>query len=128
MAEERIVPTNVGDHNKIEYEEHVERYSFASKFVKKKFVGLDIACGSGYGTDLLIRKGAEKFYGVDLSSKATKYAKEHFKYNGLEYIQSDALQIKFEPGYFDLIVSFESSDDLKCLFLHDVLFQISLIY
>ncbi len=113
MAEERVVPTKVNESNKIEYEEHIKRYLFALNFVKEKFIGLDIACGSGYGTDLLIRKGAEKFYGLDISPEAIKYAKEHFRCDGLEYIQSDALQIKFGPNYFDLIVSFESIEHLK---------------
>ncbi len=113
MAEERITPSEVGPHNIIEYREHLARYEFAVPFVKKGAIGLDIACGSGYGTDLLIRKGAEKFYGVDISPEAIKYAKEHFRCNGLEYIQSDALQIKFIPNYFDLIASFESIEHLK---------------
>ena len=39
------------------FQEHINRYAFASHFVKDKIV-LDIACGTGYGSSYLNKKGA----------------------------------------------------------------------
>jgi hypothetical protein len=36
--------------------EHLERYRFAAKFARSKDV-LDIACGAGYGSRILLKEG-----------------------------------------------------------------------
>ncbi len=51
MAVERIIPEAVGTYDPIDLREHLARYEFAYQYVKDGFVGLDIACGSGYGTN-----------------------------------------------------------------------------
>ncbi len=112
MAEERITPDLVSDHNIIEYKEHLARYEFASTFIKKGNVGLDIACGSGYGTQMLFQQGASIFYGVDISSEAIQYAKTHYENNQVKFIQSDATAINFPNQHFDIIVSFETIEHL----------------
>ena len=113
MAEERITPTKVGSHNEIEYVEHLARYTFAARFVKNGSRGLDIACGAGYGTDILLTAGASAFYGVDKSSESIEYARARYKTAGLEFIRSDALQAQFPAEYFDMITSFETIEHLE---------------
>lgn len=54
------------------YQEHINRYVFASNFVKDKTV-LDIVCGTGYGSSYLARKGAKRVLGGDISKKAIEY-------------------------------------------------------
>ncbi|MBN1526156.1 MAG: methyltransferase domain-containing protein [Candidatus Omnitrophica bacterium] len=113
MAEERIIPSEVGPHNIIEYDEHVARYGFACRFVRKGCVGLDIACGSGYGTDMLAKKDASKWCGVDVSPEAIAYAAAHYRDERLEFLRSDALELKFPPASFDMIVSFETIEHFE---------------
>lgn len=59
----------IGELHKIDLTDHLERYSFASKYVSGKGV-LDIACGTGYGTEMLKKAGAECVTGVDISREA----------------------------------------------------------
>ena len=53
---ERII---IGVTDKALVKLHIDRYEFASKFVKDKKV-LDIACGTGYGSSLLKKSGAKE--------------------------------------------------------------------
>ena len=67
---ERMIPEfNEGEEI---YLEHITRYIFASQFIKDKIV-LDIACGSGYGSDYLLKNGARKVIGVDISKETVEY-------------------------------------------------------
>lgn len=88
--------------------EHFERYKFASKYTKAGIV-LDIACGSGYGTDYLLKHGAKRVVGVDKSKEAVDEAKA--KYLG-EFCVMDATKLDFEDNYFDCVVSFETIEHL----------------
>lgn len=88
--------------------QHLERYKFASKYTKEKVV-LDVACGSGYGTEYLLRNGASKAVGVDISEKAIDEAKS--KHSG-EFHIMDATNLAFEDNHFDCVVSFETIEHL----------------
>ena len=70
MIPERLMP------NTSEWDmyiaEHRQRYEFAAEYCVNAHV-LDAACGVGYGSDLLHRKGAFNVLGVDLSSEAIQY-------------------------------------------------------
>lgn len=108
---ERVVPTKTPY---VTYQEHVNRYVFASKFIKDKIV-LDVACGTGYGSKYLLRKGARKVVGLDISIDAIKYAKEQYNINneGLSFVCGNAIDLPFPDNYFDVIVSFETIEHLK---------------
>lgn len=110
MPEEQIKPPEHG--TTVEYEEHIARYRFAADFVSGDSTGLDIACGTGYGTDLLAQKG-RSFYGVDKSCEAISYAQGHYKDQRLAFVCSDALKADFEKDRFDIIVSFETIEHLE---------------
>lgn len=92
-------------------DEHVDRYEFASQFAKNKKV-LDIACGTGYGSDLL-SESAESVIGVDVSEKSIEYAKSRFKKENTEFIEAPAQSDLFPGNSFDLIVSFETIEHLN---------------
>ena len=47
-------------------QDHLERYRFARGFADGRRV-LDIACGAGYGSQMLAEAGAETVTGVDLN-------------------------------------------------------------
>jgi 2-polyprenyl-3-methyl-5-hydroxy-6-metoxy-1,4-benzoquinol methylase len=88
--------------------EHRERYLFAAKYAKGKSV-LDIACGSGYGSQLLYEGGAASVTGVDLSEEAIAYATDHYSQR-IKFITDNAEN--FQSGCYDLIVSFETLEHL----------------
>ena len=73
---ERMIPDE-NRHDAI-YAEHLNRYFFASHFVKNRTV-LDIASGSGYGSEILQKAGARRVYGVDISEEAIEFGKELYK-------------------------------------------------
>jgi SAM-dependent methyltransferase len=101
----------VPGHSPIHVEEnHLERYRFAAKYVAGKSV-LDIACGTGYGSQILMDGGAESYFGVDLGDEPVAFAKSNFKRDRVSFLQGDILTVN--PGrQFDLIISFETIEHI----------------
>lgn len=91
--------------------QHRGRYLFASPYVSRKIV-LDIACGSGFGSEILSQK-AKKVVGVDISWEAIQYCKTHYKKPNLSFIQMDCNSFAFPASTFDTIVSFETLEHLQ---------------
>jgi len=95
------------------YQEHIGRYIFAGEFIKSKLV-LDVACGTGYGTEHLLTEGAKRVVGIDIAADAINYTQREFgKSAGLHFIRADATNLPFPDNYFDLIVSFETIEHLE---------------
>ena len=86
------------------YWEHIDRYRFASRWVRNKRV-LDIASGEGYGTRGLLEAGAKHVIGVDIDSAACKHAAR--KYD-LEVHEGSAEHIPLDSNSVDVVVSFET--------------------
>jgi len=107
---ERMIP----EHNKedIIYSEHILRYNFAKQFVKGKRV-LDIACGSGYGTNILAKAGAKYATGIDISKEAAKHAQDTYKRDNLGYQVGNGTNLDIEDNSFDIVVSFETIEHLE---------------
>ena len=106
---ERMVPEF--HKNDFIYSEHWGRYLFAAQFIKDKII-LDVACGSGYGSNYLAKRGAKKVIGLDYSKEAVDYAQENFSYKNLKFIFGDAHELPFKDAYFDIIVGFEMIEHL----------------
>ncbi len=92
------------------FQEHITKYEWVSKYVNGKTV-LDIACGTGYGSSLLLFRGAKRIYGGDISEEAIKFAKEH--YRNIDFRVMNAEQLPFEDNFFDVIVSLETLEHLS---------------
>jgi 2-polyprenyl-3-methyl-5-hydroxy-6-metoxy-1,4-benzoquinol methylase len=76
---------------------------------------LDLACGEGYNTRILARKGA-KVTGVDFSEKMIELAKkeEPKEKLAINYYAVDAADLKqFPSNHFDLVTCFMSLQDIK---------------
>ena len=76
---------------------------------------LDLACGEGYNTRILARKGAE-VVGVDFSRKMIYLARkeEENERLGISYYVVDATDLKqFLDSSFDLVTCFMSLQDIK---------------
>ena len=105
---ERYVPTL--DWPEISYE-HWHRYLYASRFVAGKDV-LDVACGEGYGCDLLARH-ASNVVGVDLSPEAVAHAGAAYARPNLRFLEGPADALPFEgEALFDVVTSFETIEHI----------------
>ena len=104
---ERIVPGMAAEQL---FREHEARYVFAGKFVKNKRV-LDVACGSGIGTDYLLKAGAQSCLGLDIDNGAIDYARAVYK--DCDFVQCDATSLCLLDGTVDAVVSFETIEHIK---------------
>lgn len=105
---ERLIPKQMADDPASQklLDIHLRHYQTAKRYVKNKRV-LDIACGTGYGSQMLSLAGASMVVGVDISLKAVEYARKHYQVNNVEFVCSDAEQFEcIEP--FDVVASFET--------------------
>ncbi len=106
---ERFIP---GCSNLRNQEDHVARYTFAQRYIQGKVV-LDIACGTGYGSDMMARGGAQRVVGIDIDAEAVQYAQDHYHAENSTYLCGSAEKIEFPDSYFDVIVSFETIEHLE---------------
>ena len=101
---------------------HLARYRFCAEHVKGKVV-LDVACGAGYGTQILKKAGAKRAIGVDVSKESIAFAKKEYGMPGVTFIASDATKLKaIEAHSIDVAVSFETIEHLPApeLFLKEL--------
>lgn len=94
------------------YFEHLHRYLFATQFVGGKSV-LDIASGEGYGSDLLLKSGAEKVVGVDIDENAIRHAERKYPAPGLSFIKGSCTHIPIADRSVDVVVSFETIEHIE---------------
>lgn len=108
-GERMIVKKNKED---IIYLEHLVRYISLASLVKNKKI-LDIACGSGYGSDLLSSSGAKRVYGVDVSKEAIEYCRNEYKRSNLFFLEGDASKIPLGDDSVDVVISFETIEHIS---------------
>ncbi len=94
------------------YQEHVARYKYAIKFIKIGDKVLDIACGSGYGSNILAEIGAKVWAG-DMDAEAIMLAQDKYKKNNLIFEKLDAIKLPFADNEFDVVVSFETIEHIE---------------
>ena len=107
---ERLVPTALRSEDgtgQATLKLHLERYAFASEQLRPGRV-LDIACGVGYGSQLLSQRCERvSVLGVDISESAVAHAREHYAGPKVEFRVADAMSFE-DPEGFDSIVSLET--------------------
>jgi SAM-dependent methyltransferase len=103
---ERQVAANVEDIRR----DHTARYEWSIRMLPPKCKVLDLACGVGYGSDILAAAG-HKVTGVDISAEAIEYAKQHYSKHGAEFICADARNLDLMG--FDAVVSFETLEHVE---------------
>lgn len=110
---ERIIPDeNFCSESSKAYLEHMARYNFASKFVRGMKV-LDIACGTGYGSNILFNSGGKVVYGCDISSDAIEYAKKKYEKESINFETMSATNLDFPDNEFDCVISFETIEHIS---------------
>jgi len=99
---ERFIPSKRGA---IEFE-HLHRYHLAKALVKDKKV-LDVACGEGYGSNILAEL-AETVTGVDICEITISNAKTNYTKNNLEFHSGNMSDIPMADSSVDIVISFET--------------------
>ncbi|ARE86581.1 class I SAM-dependent methyltransferase [Clostridium formicaceticum] len=111
---ERIIPKLMNPKNGLVIE-HIARYAFANEFCKGRV--LDIACGSGYGSEILLTDNDKitKLVGIDISTESIAYAKQHYSFPQTSYYTDNALNKDLHTiyGTFDTIISFETIEHFE---------------
>jgi ubiquinone/menaquinone biosynthesis C-methylase UbiE len=89
--------------------EHKQRYDWAISYCLGKIV-LDVACGIGYGSEILRRSGAATVIGADLEFDAIAP-----QGNGRRalFANADASKLPFADSSFDVVVSFETIEHVN---------------
>jgi ubiquinone/menaquinone biosynthesis C-methylase UbiE len=103
-------------------EHHLARYHFCADHVRGKVV-LDVACGAGYGSQILKKAGAKNVTGVDVSKESIAFAKKEYGMPGISFIASDATKLRaIKTHSIDVAVSFETIEHLPMpeLFLKEL--------
>jgi 2-polyprenyl-3-methyl-5-hydroxy-6-metoxy-1,4-benzoquinol methylase len=90
--------------------EHLHRYAIALSLCTGRDV-LDIACGEGYGSNLL-SSVASLVIGVDISRDAIDHATCKYAKPNLRFITGSASAIPAEPKCVDVVASFETIEHL----------------
>lgn len=86
--------------------EHLHRYAVSIDFIKDKVV-LDLACGEGYGSNILAHH-CESIIGIDISEETIENAKKKYKHDNLRFILGSAIKVPLENKSVDVVVCFET--------------------
>lgn len=86
--------------------EHLHRYAITLPFIRNKKI-LDIACGEGYGTNLMAEY-ARSAIGVDISRETIEHAATKYLKSNLSYFEGSAIDIPLKNSSIDVVVSFET--------------------
>ena len=94
---------------------HLIRYLWALEVIRRYHRKtnrlLDIACGSGYGSDLIAKEFPRiQVVGADYDPSAVNYAQQNYTLPNLVYLRGDAVRWEETIGsdHFDCIVSFDT--------------------
>ncbi len=96
------------NHNDPWWGEHVHRYNEVLPHINKEDRILDIACGTGFGSDILASYSNGEVIGGDISPEAIAECSQNWKRANLRFEVLDGTKLPFPDGYFDKIVSFET--------------------
>lgn len=89
--------------------QYVMRARFAVPYVQQARRCLDIAAGSGYGANhMAVNSPDAQVVGADLSTEAVECATRLYQAPNLRFEVGDAFALQYEPGFFDLVISFET--------------------
>jgi ubiquinone/menaquinone biosynthesis C-methylase UbiE len=91
--------------------EHKHRYLAIMDLVKNKRVA-DIACGEGFGSDLLA-KTALSVVGIDISQEAIEHALATYKKDNLRFQTGDIGKLSLPDKSVDIVVSFETIEHVS---------------
>lgn len=93
------------------YHEHLARYRFAAQHVQPGRT-LDIASGTGYGTNLLSQTPGVSVVGADLDQLAMAQARRDYPDGRISFVIADGRFLPFCDACFDSIVTLETIEHI----------------
>jgi len=90
----------------------IERYIFASLFIKNTDEVLEAASGFGYGA-AYFSKLCNKVYALDLAKENIEFAGNTYRRDNVEWINGDVTKLPFQDGKFNVYTSFETFEHLS---------------
>jgi O-antigen biosynthesis protein len=90
--------------------EHLHRYAVAAALADGKRA-LDIACGEGYGSNLLACTAAQVI-GVDIAPDVIAHARKTYPKENLVFREGSCLNIPVQDHSIDFVVSFETIEHI----------------
>lgn len=96
------------DNNDPWWGEHVHRYNEVIPFISKDDKILDLACGTGFGSNILAQHTNAVVTGGDIAADAVKECAAAWSRPNLQFMMMDGTALPFTDNYFDKIVSFET--------------------
>jgi SAM-dependent methyltransferase len=105
---ERVIP---GKTPEFVERPHIERYRFAGGYCRGKTV-IDIGCGAGYGSAMLLEMGASRVFGVDVSVETIAHCQRTYddprlSFHVLDVADIHAFAEEHVPEKFGAAVCFE---------------------
>ncbi len=111
MTHERV-PIQQLEEKSQEYCEDLARYRFAAQYVSGSRV-LDVACGTGYGSNLLVTQGGARYVvGADLDSHSSVVRDFRIR-NRVEFLSADCCRLPLRAGSVDIVVSMETIEHVN---------------
>lgn len=91
---------------------HLRRYQFASQYLKKIDMVLDLCCGTGYGSAVMA-KCAEVVHGIEINLEAVEYARQNNQAPNIKFHCADITELDDSGRYdYDVVTMFECLDHL----------------
>lgn len=87
--------------------QHVTRYEWLVDFIKGREV-IEAACGTGYGSRIMIEGGARRVDSFDLSAEAISRARTEHPLAGLSFEVGDVTALPVPDHSYDVYVSLET--------------------
>lgn len=115
---ERAVPTITAN---FLMQEAVARYIFAKKYISLHKTVVDLACGTGYGSRILLEK-SQTYIGIDINEEALTYAQKKYSGPNSSFLKMDVNNLIFKNYSFESAVAFEMIEHLDSaqIFLKEV--------
>jgi ubiquinone/menaquinone biosynthesis C-methylase UbiE len=88
--------------------EHEHRYNELIPYIQSSDSILDLACGTGYGSDILAAHTKGLVVGGDIAEEAVKECAAMWNRANLKFEVMDGTSLGYSDAYFDKIVSFET--------------------
>lgn len=88
--------------------EHMHRYNEALPYINASDTVLDIACGTGFGSDILAQHISGSVIGADISPEAVEECRKHWRRANLSFEVVDGTNASYPDNHFNKIVSFET--------------------
>jgi len=126
MRKEWMNPDNLNFDNITDYVlyvRHKKAYDFIKDKIKDKKI-LEIGCGSGFGSNILIEY-ANEVYAIDIDPDAIEKAQNNNKNNRINFFNGDVLKgLPFSNNEFDFVVCFQVFEHIEVnktqLFLSEI--------